>query len=74
MTEKDFLSNLEELLELDSGAIAIETKLVDLPQWDSLAALVFMAMADAKFGVNIPASGLRGCQTVADLMKLVDKQ
>ena len=71
MTEKDFLANLEELLEVDSGTLSLATKLSEIDQWDSLAALGFMAMADAKYHVNIPASGLKGCQTTADLLKLL---
>ena len=73
MDEKAFLANMEELLEIDAGSLKVTVELTNLEQWDSLAFVSFLAMADSKYGIKVAASELRQCKTVGDLMKLVHK-
>jgi len=63
---------LEGLLELDPGTVKGEERLTDLPGWDSLAVVGFIAMVDETFGVVVPASRLMQCKTTADLAQLVN--
>ena len=73
MSEKEFLTNLEELLESDAGAFNCAIELASLEQWDSLVFVSFLAMADSKYGVKVAPTELRQCKTIGDLMKLIAK-
>jgi acyl carrier protein len=74
MTKKDFLTHLEEVLEADAGSITGNEFLNDLPGWDSLAAMVFIAMVDEKFNINLSAPKLADSKTVGDLIALLGDQ
>ena len=74
MNEKEFVVDMEELLEVDPGSLKVAVELTSLEQWDSLAFVSFLAMADSKYGIKVVPSELRQCKTVGDLMKLVHKE
>ena len=44
--------------------------LEDLPEWDSMAKVMFLAMADTTMGRTITATELAACKTVGDLTAL----
>lgn len=71
MDDSKVFTALEELLELDAGTITGGERLVDLPGWDSMAVVGFIAMVDETFGVIVPASRLPECKTTNDLATLV---
>lgn len=48
-----------------------ETRLQDLPEWDSLAALGVIVMFDVDFGKAITGEALKQSRTIADLYKLL---
>ena len=73
MDKKKFVADMEELLEVDGGTLQATVELKSLEQWDSLAFVSFLAMADSKYSVKVAPSELRQCKTVGDLMKLVSK-
>jgi acyl carrier protein len=62
---------LEGLLELAPGTITGTELIADLPGWDSMAVVGFIAMVDETFGVIVPASRLLQCKTTAELAELV---
>ena len=47
--------------------VTANTKLADLPEWDSLAALGVIVMCDTDHGVAITGNDLKECATVADI-------
>ncbi len=51
----------------DPVPIEASTRLADLPEWDSLAALGVIVMCDTEFGVAITGNDLKECATVADI-------
>ncbi len=51
-----------------SVPVAGDTKLADLPEWDSLAALGVIVMCDTEYGVTITGNDLKDCVTVADIL------
>ena len=73
MDDKQFFSDIEELLELDSGILDSSTDLESIQSWDSLAFVSFLAVADSKYGVKVAPKELQQCKTIGDLMKLVAK-
>jgi len=48
--------------------VAGDTKLADLPEWDSLAALGVIVMCDTDYGVTITGNDLKECATVGDIL------
>jgi acyl carrier protein len=70
MTHAMFHLLLDELLELDAGTIRGTEKLADLPKWDSLAIMGFIALLDQRFDLVVPATQIIACVTVADLAAL----
>lgn len=47
------------------------TRLADLAEWDSLAALGVIVMCDMEYGLTITGEDLKNCMTVGDIYKLV---
>ena len=71
MKKSDFLRAFEESLEIDSGAISGTELLKDAEWWDSMAALVFISLADEKCDVMVTGAQLQQCHSVPDLLALL---
>ena len=70
MTRKEFLLQMDEILDLSPGTLKGHEKLEDLKNWDSTALISLLALADANIGVPIAPDQVVGCSTVADLLRL----
>ena len=55
----------------NSLPVADDTKLADLPEWDSLAAPGTIVMRDTGYGVTITGNDLKECATVGDILARV---
>lgn len=68
--------NREEMLEefVDTNDIETEitesTKLSEIEEWDSLAAVTTLAMFYKNLGLKINASDIKNCVTIKDLLDL----
>jgi acyl carrier protein len=71
MTRGDFLRALEAEMEKPEGSIQADQALTNVEGWDSLAALLFMALADSRLGVLISGEQIAGARTVNDLLLLL---
>jgi acyl carrier protein len=67
----EFYRNLEEVLDLQPGAVKAGDTLARLDAWDSVAVLGFIAMADEEYHAIIPPNRIPGCRTVDDLAGLI---
>ena len=72
-TKQEFLRLLEALLEKDDETLTGDETLEEL-NWDSLAVVSFMAMADEKFGVILSAERINKAKSVAELMAFFGDQ
>ncbi len=70
MERQQFLSLLDELLELPAGTLTGAEKLDDLERWDSLAMMGYIALADEHFHVTLSPRQFLNCRTVGDLISL----
>jgi acyl carrier protein len=68
--EKEFLQLLDELLELEPGAVRRDSRMEDI-DWNSLAAIGFIALVDEHFGIGVSPNALTKCGTVRDLIGLL---
>jgi acyl carrier protein len=71
MTRQTVLHLVEEMLELTPNTLAGPEKLTDVPGWDSLATVNFIATVDGKLGVTLPGKRVLACRTVDDLVGLL---
>jgi acyl carrier protein len=71
MGKNQFLLSLDELFELEPGALTGSETLDSLDDWDSLAVISLMALVDEQFGISLQPRQIAECTTIADLMGLV---
>lgn len=71
MTRLAFLRLLEGQLEVPEGSLNENQRLTDVESWDSLAAVLFIALADEKLGVTVVGNDIAKSQTVHDLLGLL---
>jgi acyl carrier protein len=71
MDRNELLLVMDKLLKQPPGTIKGPETLQDIVEWDSLAILGFIALADEKFHSEISPVGLGQCQTVNDLLDLL---
>ena len=74
MDIKAFCAKLDEVLDIPAGTVQPGQALDTLESWDSVAVLAFIAMADAEYGVTVPAKDIPECRTVDDLANLILRQ
>lgn len=71
MTKREFLTELEDVLEVDAGSITGNEALADLEGWDSLAVMAYIAMVDEKLDVALSASKLVKSENIGDLIAML---
>jgi len=71
MEAPQLLQAIEEVVDVEPGTLCEDKKLEDLANWDSLAFLTFLAMADSRFGLTLAPEAVRDCTSVADLCGLL---
>jgi acyl carrier protein len=72
MKKEEFLLLLDELIEEDPGTLKGTDALGDLEAWDSLATVGFIALVDEHFDMTIAVQGIADCETIDDLIGLLD--
>ena len=70
MTRQEFLVSLDNILELPAGTLTGPEQLDECEQWNSMAMIGFIALADQHNNARLSARQLSGCQTVDELLKL----
>ena len=68
----EFAARLARELGLDGSALAPETKLAEIPDFDSMGMLRVMAMLDAEYGVIASVEELMTCETVRDVARVAE--
>lgn len=71
MNRHDALVMFHNLVEESPGAIGEEVALRDVPRWDSLSILDFLARADELFKIRLSPARVIGCATVGQLIDLL---
>ena len=67
---EQFLKNFGEILELDTPPSS-DKSLSEMEEWDSLAVVTFIAMADLKYQKKVQPNDVKKASTVSDLYALV---
>lgn len=66
----DFLNKFQECIDRDEP-IGMDTRLADIPEWDSLSAMAFIGLANAVYSKKLKLSDIEGAVTVSDLYALL---
>jgi len=74
MQAEAFLREIEATLELPEGSLKSDEKLEDIPEWDSLAVISYIALVDEKLGLAVDGEALANAVTVGDLLALVQEK
>lgn len=69
---EQFIENFYAILEnTEKEAINADTDFKQLEEWDSMTALMTIAMVDEQYGKKITGTDIKECNTLADLYKKV---
>jgi acyl carrier protein len=72
-TLQEKLNALEEMMELEEGALSPETLLDDVEEWDSLAALSLVVLLKEEFDKKVTGQEIRAFQTIQDILDVMVK-
>ncbi len=72
MSTREKIAKLEDLMELDENTLQEDTILNDIDEWDSIAAISYIALLDEEFNVSISADTIKGFKTVADAISYMN--
>jgi acyl carrier protein len=70
MKKSEFLNELDIVLDLPEGTLQGDELLEELPEWDSLAVISFIALVDEKLNIIVDGETLANAKSVADLLAL----
>ncbi len=70
MTRTEFLNSFETILKLPEGTLKGSEPLESLENWNSLAMIDFIALADTNNGAKLSTMQIAKSETVDDLLKL----
>ena len=72
MNEREKLALLEDMLELDEGALNAEMALEDIDEYDSMAKLSLIVLMEDEFNVKLTGDIIKGFQTVGDILNMMN--
>ena len=73
MSMEKKLELIAEILDAEAEELTPETKLAELENWDSVAALSFIAMMDEEFGKEIKGAEIKKFVTVQDALNVMEE-
>lgn len=72
MKIEDFIAALEEEFDdLEPGTLKPDSNFREHFEWNSINALMFIALVDTEYDVTINADDINNSQTIADLFKII---
>jgi acyl carrier protein len=75
MKIEEFITNIEDQYDdLERGKIKPESKLREAFEWNSINALIIIALIKTEYDVDIDAEDLRKSITIQDLYDLITKR
>jgi acyl carrier protein len=72
MTVEDFILKIEvEFEDLEPGRLKPESNFRDTFDWNSVNALILIAMVNTEYDVTITAEDLRASKTIQDIFNII---
>ena len=73
ITTPELINLIEALLNVDEGSLTIDTRLVNVPAWDSMGVLLLMAEMDERFDITLNEAELANLRGVVDIVNVVKR-
>jgi len=73
ITVPALLHLVEDLLNIDQDSLTIDTRLINVPAWDSMGVLLLMAEMDERFSITLNEAALANLRSTADIVNVVRK-
>lgn len=75
LTIEEFIGQIEEQFEdLERGKLKPDSKFRDAFEWNSINALIIIAMISTEFEVSIDADDIRNSETINDIFNIIKKR
>ena len=71
MELKEKLAKLEEIFDMDDGALSPDMQLADIEEWDSLTQVQLIVEIQKEFGVKFTSSDLIGWKNVGEMVDTI---
>jgi len=71
MKRSEIIPELENVLGLEVGTINEDANIVDVPQWDSMAILSFIAFVEDQFDLVLEGDQIAEVKTFKELFDLI---
>jgi len=68
MTNEQILNALEDVLDVAQNSLTMETVLTDIDEYDSMAKLSVIILADEDFGKKLTGEQIRAFSSVKDIV------
>lgn len=72
MSEQEKIAIIAECMDVEESDLELSSVLADFDEWDSVAALSFIAALDEHFGKTITADDIKALTTVEDALKIME--
>ena len=73
MNQSHFLTCLDELFELEDGAIQADTVVQQIDGWSSLTFMGLIALVDEEYEVTLSLGTVLGANTVGELWAAIEQ-
>lgn len=71
MTLQEKMNFLEDIMDLDEGALSEDSVLEEIDEWDSLATLALTVEIKKRYGHNLTTDKLKSFQLVGDICQFI---
>jgi len=68
MTNQEIINLIEDTFELEMNTLSANTSLLNLPEYDSMAKLSVIILADDEFDKKLTGETMRGFVSVGDIV------
>ena len=73
MEIEKFLNLFQKSLEIEQENLSVETNIQDLDEWDSMTALMLIALVSKEFSVILNADDVLNLTTIQSLIEKIGK-
>jgi acyl carrier protein len=71
MNESEFIEFFKKQLIDETTSVSLQTSLRDIPDWDSLSAMLLISNLIDDYQIEISATELQNCTTLFDIYTLI---
>jgi len=71
MTNKEIINLIEDTFEIDINTLSKNSSLQDIPEYDSMAKLSLIILADDEFDKKLTGEIIRDFKTVGDIVEFL---